>query len=121
MTSRLRLFTAEVSFNRSFVPSFGFGGTMQNQEFTATVRATPSRRTSVQSSFSWRRNDPLTLGELSLRTLSIQVTGGYAIAPWARIEGFYGTLSNTIARPGGLIDRTQFGFQIVTAHPMRIR
>jgi hypothetical protein len=121
LTSRLRLLTAEVSYNRSFIPSFGFGGTMQNQDFTALARATPSRRTSVQSSLSWRRNDPLTRGDLSLRTLSWQVTGGYAIQPWARIEGFYGSLSNTIDRPGGLIDRRQFGFQIVTAQPIRIR
>ena len=121
LTSQLRLVNVDVSYNRSFVPSFGFGGTMQNQDFTAQVRATPTRRTSVQSSFSWRRNDPLTAGELSLRTFWMQVTGGYAIQPWARIEGFYGALSTTFDRPGGVVDRTRFGVQIVTAQPIRIR
>jgi hypothetical protein len=121
LTSQLRLVNVDVSYNRSFVPSFGFGGTMQNQDFTAQVRATPTRRTYVQSTLSWRRNDPLTIGELSLHTFWMQVTGGYAIQPWARIEGFYGGLSSTFDRPGGVVDRTRFGFQIVTAKPIRIR
>jgi len=121
LTSQLRLVNVDVSYNRSFVPSFGFGGTMQNQDFTTQIRATPTRRTSVQSTFSWRRNDPLTVGELSLHTFWMQVSGGYAIQPWARVEGFYGALSNTINRPGGMVDRTRFGIQIVTAKPIRIR
>jgi hypothetical protein len=121
LTSQLRLVNVDVSYNRSFVPSFGFGGTMQNQDFTTQLQATPTRRTSVQSTFSWRRNDPLTIGELSLHTFWMQVSGGYAIQPWARIEGFYGALSNTIDRPGGMVDRTRFGVQIVTAKPIRIR
>jgi hypothetical protein len=121
LTSRLRAADVGVSYSRNFVPSFGFGGTMQNEDLTAQVRATPSRRTYVQSSFSWRQNDPLTVGELSLRTVWLQVTGGYAIQPWARIEGFYGALFNTIDRPGGRIDHRRLGFQIVTAQPMRIR
>jgi len=121
LTSQLRIVNVDVSYNRSFVPSFGFGGTMQNQDFTTQIRATPTRRTSVQSTFSWRRNDPLTVGELSLHTFWMQVSGGYAIQPWARVEGFYGALSNTINRPGGMVDRTRFGIQIVTAKPIRIR
>jgi hypothetical protein len=121
LTSRLRLVNVNVSYNRSFVPSFGFGGTMQNQDFTTQVQATPTRRTYVQSTYSWRRNDPLTIGELSLHTHWFQVVGGYSIQPWARIEGFYGASSDTVDRPGGVIDRTRIGFQIVTAQPIRIR
>jgi hypothetical protein len=121
LTARLRAASLDVSYNRSFVPSFGFGGTMQNEDLTAQVRATPSRRTYVQSSFSWRQNDPLTIGELSLRSYWLQVSGGYVIQPWARIEGFYGALSHTIDRPGGMVDRRRLGFQIVTAQSMRIR
>jgi hypothetical protein len=111
----------DVAYSRAFVPSFGFGGTMQNEDLTAQLRAALSRRAYAQSSFSWRRNDPLTLGEPSLRSRSLQVVAGYAVQTWMRVEGFYAAHWQTIDRPGGMLDRTRLGFQIVTSKPMRVR
>jgi hypothetical protein len=120
-TARLRRTNLDVAYSRSFVPSFGFGGTTQNEDLTAQVRIPLSRRISAQSSFSWRRNDPLTPGEPSLHSRRLEGAVDYGLAPWARVEGFFGTLSQSIDRPGGLAGRTQFGVEIITTAPMRIR
>jgi hypothetical protein len=121
LSVQLRATALQVAYSRAFVPSFGFGGTMQNQDLSARVHQTLSRRAYVQSSFSWQRNEPLTIGELSLHARSLQVVGGYTVQPWMRVEGFYADHTQNIDRPGGRVGRTRVGFQIVTTKPMRIR
>jgi hypothetical protein len=121
LTGVLRAAALDVVYSRAFVPSFGFGGTMQNEDLRAQLRMALSRRAYAQSAVSWQRNDPLTFGEPSLRSRSLQVVAGYAVQSWVRIEGFYGAHFQTIDRPGGVFDRTRIGFQIVTSKPMRVR
>jgi hypothetical protein len=75
----------------------------------------------TQSVFSWRRNEPLTVGELKLGSIWTEVLLGYAFQPWMRVEGFYADLSQEIARAGGELSRRRIGVQVVTATPMRIR
>jgi hypothetical protein len=110
----------EVSYSRSFVPSYGFGGTQENEELVGRLRLALTRAVYAQSGVSWRRNEPLIRG-LKLRTLSIGGSVGYLLAPWASIEGFYDSTSQTIDRPGGDVDRHRLGVQIITTKPMRIR
>jgi len=110
-----------VLYNRAFVPSYGFGGTTQNEELTARLNLPLSRRLSSRSSFAWRTNDPLTLGDLSLRSWWIEESIGYNVQPWVRMEAFYAGTRQTIDRPGGLMTRNRFGFQIITVKPLRIR
>jgi hypothetical protein len=115
--------TADVSlsYSRMFIPSYGFGGTMQNEEADARLRVPIARRVYVQGGVSWRRNDPLTELEFPLRSVWLEGTLGYAVTPWARLEGFYGGTHQDTDQPGGRLDRNRFGLQIVTGKPMRIR
>jgi hypothetical protein len=113
--------TLMAAYFRSFVPSFGFGGTVQNQELTAQVRAPFNRsRAYVVGGTSWRINTPLSPGEIELHSLWVNMTVGYEITRQLQIEGFYTGVFQDSQLPGGRLDRNQIGFQIVTAAPMRI-
>jgi len=111
----------DVSYSRSFVPSYGFGGTMQNEELTARLRLPLARRVYTSTGLSWRKNDPLLDIEPPLRSVWIEGTIGYAVSPSVHLEVFYGGTHQTIDRPGGQLDRNRIGFQVVTAKPVRIR
>jgi len=113
--------SVDVHYSRSFVPSYGFGGTMQNEEATGRVRFPLGRRVSASSALSWRRDDPLTIGEVPLRSFWIEGSVGYAATPWVRIEGFYAGTHQIIQRAGGTLDRNRAGIQVVTARPMKVR
>jgi uncharacterized protein (PEP-CTERM system associated) len=110
-----------LTYSQSFIPTYGFGGTMQNQELTGHLSLPLSRRLSQQSSVSWRRNESLVEGEPSLRSLWFTVALGYALHPAVRIEGFYDLAHQVIDRAGGVTNRNRLGFQLVTAKPVRIR
>ena len=111
----------DLLYSRSFVPSYGFGGTMQNEELTGRLRLPLGRRVYTASALSWRTDDPLTTGELPLRSVWLEASVGYAVTPRIRIEGFFNTTRQKIDRPGGVLDRNRIGFQVVTAKPVRIR
>lgn len=111
----------DLSYSRSFVPSYGFGGTLQNEDVTARLRLPLSRRLYTQTATSWRSDQPLTTGELKLHSLWIETAVGYAWQPWLRVEAFYGGTHQRIDRPGGALDRNRVGVQIVTTNPMRVR
>ena len=108
-------------YSRSFVPSYGFGGTQENEELTGHVRVPVAQYGYAQSSVAWRRNEPLVLGGPKLGTIFVQASIGYLLAPWAAIEGFYDSHSQEIAGPGGEISRRRIGAQIITTKSMRIR
>ena len=111
----------DLLYSRSFVPSYGFGGTMENEEASARFRLRLSRRAYSTSAVSWRRNDPLTVAELPLRSYWLEGTLGYAITPWVHLEMFYAGTRQTIDRPGGTLDRNRIGFQLTTAKPVRVQ
>lgn len=110
-----------VDYSRSFVPSFGFGGTLQNEELSAGARRPITRRSYASGVFAWMRNQPLVPGQLSLDSLWVAGTVGYVVNQWARLEVFYAGIHQTIDQPGGILNHNQFGVQIVTAKPMRIK
>jgi hypothetical protein len=114
-----------VGYIRSYIPSFGFGGTIQNQEIGVSYR-TPlfhSRRFYIDNSAVFRDNQPLTdTGEqLPLRSLRTYSSLGWEPQPWARLEVFYGRVQQSSLRAGGQLDRNRIGFQIVTSKPMRVQ
>jgi hypothetical protein len=121
LTRQFRTAGIDVSYGRRFVPSFGFGGTNQNEDLAARLRVALSPSVHTRGAVSWQRNDPLTAGGLSLRSRLVDLAIGYAFQPWAQIEAFFGHTSQTINRPGGSLSRNRIGFQIVTTKPMRIR
>ena len=121
LTRQFRTAGVDLLYSRAFVPSYGFGGTTQNAEATARVRVPLSRRVYSTSALSWRRNDPLTPGDLPLRSYWIEGGLGYAATPWVHVEAFYAGTRQTIDRPGGTFDRNRIGFQVTTAKPVRVQ
>jgi len=111
----------DVSYARSFVPSYGGGGTLSNEEFTTSLHVPIGRRVYSEGSVSWRRNEPLVAGYQPLTSIWAGGVFGYAVHPWLRVEGFYGATHQNIDRPGGRLNRHRLGVQVVTGTPMRIR
>lgn len=114
--------SAGASYARSFVPSFGFGGSNQNQELRTYVRM-PFRhnRLYVDGSAAWRRSEPFVLDELRLDTIWLRSTVGYGLTRWLRLEGFYAFTRQDSQVTGGEINRHRAGMQVVISQPMRIR
>ncbi len=117
--------TFHVGYLRSYIPSFGLGGTSSNQEIGVAFRAPlfNIRRLYTVQSAVFRDDTPLAtlatqLPFRSLRTFSIV---GWQADRWVRIEGFYARVQQTTERYGGQVYRNQVGFQIVTSKPVRIQ
>ena len=114
-----------VGYIRSYIPSFGFGGTIQNQEVGLGYR-TPifgSRHFYLDNSAVFRDNEPLTdtIEQLPLRSLRTYSSLGWEPQPWVRLEAFYTRVQQSSLRAGGRLDRNRVGFQIVTSKPMRMQ
>jgi len=117
--------TFHVGYLRSFIPSFGYGGTVQNEEAGIGFH-TPlfnSRHWYTDNSLVYRDNEPLTntVQQLPLRSLRTYSVIGWTPQGWVRVEGFYSRVQQTSLRVGGQIYRNRFGFQIVTSKPMRVQ
>lgn len=112
----------DVSYARSFIPSFGRGGTLSNDELTSKVHVPVGRRLYADGAVSWLRNRQVVVtDDLPLTTVWISGVVGYAVQPWIRLEGFYGSSRQNVDRPGGRMSRNRVGIQVVTAKPVRIR
>lgn len=110
-------------YERSYIPSFGFGGTFQNQQWDANIH-TPfgHSRAYVNGGVLWMNNDPLDItDQSSLRTLWLSGSVGYYLARWLSLEGFYGHTQQDAQRPGGQLTRNQIGFYVVASKPMKLR
>ena len=111
-----------LSYEKSFVPSFGFGGSSDSQEVRGFIHMPFSRsRIYVQSVGAWRRTDPLLAEELHLDTIQTNNTIGYAIARSFRVEAFHVFTRQDSRITGGEVNRQRAGAQIVVSQPMRIR
>lgn len=122
LTHRAERATLGAEYRRSYVPSLAFGGTNQSQEARGYVQMPLDRnRLYLQESASWRRTDPFVDTELSLDSIVLQSTLGYAVQSWFRIEGYHAftTQDNRVA--AGKISRHIAGVQFVVSEPMRIR
>jgi hypothetical protein len=114
-----------VGYQRMFLPSFGFGGALENRELNVSFYSPlfHSRRVYTEHDFSLRDNDPLieAPGRLRLRTMRINSRVGWAPQPWIRVEGFYSRAQQTTFLAGGDIGRNRIGVQIVTSRPVRVQ
>jgi hypothetical protein len=112
-----------ISYDRSFLPSFGFGGTNRAQQVLGWVDLPPiGHRVYMQASGAWRRTNPLQTGtELRLDTYQLRTSAGYALSRWMRAEGFYLFTRQDSIVTGGEINRHRIGAEIVLSQPMRIR
>ena len=119
-----QLTTVHVGYTHSFIPSFGFGGTVKNDELGVGFH-TPlfgSRRFFFDQSAVYRDTEPLTniTEQLPLVSLRTHTVFGWVPQPWVRFEAFYARVQQTSRQPGGALYRNRIGFQIVTSKPMRV-
>jgi hypothetical protein len=120
LTRRTQKSDFEAAYSRTFVPSYGFGGTTQNEEFTASLYVPFSRRLYGRAGTALRRNEPLTPGVPPLRSFWLEGSFGYTVNPSVRVEAIYGGAHQEVDRPGGIINRNRYGVQVVTTKPLRI-
>jgi len=112
----------DVTYSRSFVPAFAFGGTYQNEEIAGFVRVPISQRLYTHSSVAWRRNESLGGEFVNLTSLWTEAILGFAVQRWVRLEVFYsGSHQSAADIPGGVQGRNRIGFQIVAVKPLRVR
>jgi hypothetical protein len=121
LSHRLQRATLGIDYERSYVPSFAFGGTNQSQETRGFVMM-PLRRNRLylEESAAWRRTDPLLAQELPLDSIWLHTTVGYAIQRWFRIEGYHAFSRQDVRLNNGQINRNVIGVQFVVARPVRI-
>ena len=109
------------SYQRSFIPSYGFGGTFQNEEWVGSVSVPFARnRAYVDGSVSYFNNDALQADQPSLRSLWFSTKVGYRATRWLRIEGFYNNVSQEADFARGNLSRNLIGFQVITSKPMKL-
>jgi hypothetical protein len=122
ITHDARRATLGAAFERTFVPSFGFGGSNQSEQLRGFVRMPFDRhRLYYQGSAAWRRSNPLIANELELDTIWIRSTLGYSASRWLRVEGFHAFTRQDSQVTGGEINRHRVGVQVVVSQPMRIQ
>ena len=116
------LATVGASFQRQYVPSFGFGGSSNSQELRGYVQMPlPQRGLYTQLSAAWRKTMPFQSETLELDTFWLRSTVGYTVARWMRAEGLYTFTRQDSVVTGGEVDRHRVGVQVVISQPMRIR
>jgi hypothetical protein len=114
--------TVGASFERMFVPSFGFGGSNQSEQLRGFVRMPFNRsRIYYQGSAAWRRSNPFIANELELDTYWVRSTLGYSVSRWLRFEAFHAFTRQDSQVTGGEINRQRAGAQIVVSQPVRIQ
>ena len=110
------------SYERSFVPSFGFGGSNESQEVRGYVHMPISKnRAYAQASLAWRHSVPYLATDLELDSILARSTLGYAVARWCRLEGVYAFTRQDSKVTGGEMNRHRIGAQVVISQPMRIQ
>jgi hypothetical protein len=114
-------------YDRSSLPSFGFGGLSASEVFHAGMSIPLARgRMFASSGFSWRRNEPTgvledpELGGITLNSYWWNSSFGFHATRWLRAEAFY-ALTHQVSDAQGNVDRHRIGIQFVTHKPMRIQ
>jgi hypothetical protein len=113
---------ASLTYQRSFIPSFGFGGTFQNEEWVANLRLPFARnRAYTEGGFAWFNNEPLIDLQPTLRSTFFSGKVGYRLSRWLSAEGYYERSQQNAEVAGSRLDRNRGGFRFVASRPMRLR
>ncbi len=122
ITRALERATVGAGYERSFLPSFGFGGASSSQAVRAHITMPLGQRVYVQSSGSWRRTSPFDDAGFVLDSVRLRSALGFAATRWARVEALYTyTQQGSFVTAGGRVVRHRAGVQFVISQPMRIR
>jgi len=123
LSHAVRGVTFDTGFERSFTPTFGFGGMTAKQEVHARVHVPFARgRMFASGGVTYRKNTPVLTITSPIELSSYWTTGafGYAVARWLRVETFL-SVNHQNSSAQGNVDRTRVGVQFVTSKPMRIQ
>jgi hypothetical protein len=123
MSHAVRQATFDAGYERSFVPSFGFGGMTASEEARVGVNVPFLQgRMYTAGRVTWRRNTPVLSTSFPIELTSWWTSGtvGYAVARWLRMEVFL-TRTHQESSAQGNVDRTRVGVQFVTLKPVRIQ
>lgn len=114
-----------VAYINSYLPAFGFGGVIKNQEINGSLHLEIAHRPHLytEQTAMFRNDTPLvaTTLQLPLRSFIAYSVFGWEPDRWVRIEAFYVRVNQTSLQPGGVIYRDRVGIQIVTSKPMRMQ
>jgi hypothetical protein len=121
LTQRAKRLVLSASYSRSFIPSFGFGGTFQNEEWQGSVHVPfHGTRGYIDGSVARYDQDPLEATQPSLRSVWISGTLGFRLTRWLSAEGYYAQSQQNAQVAGGDLGRHQVGFRMRAAKPMRL-
>ena len=123
ITQRMRQASFDASYQREFMPSFGFGNLIASQVFRGGASVPFARgRAFVSGGVTYRRSDPVVQRDIlvELDSLWTQATFGYGLVRWLRMESFVSWNHQTSSARGNT-ERTRVGVQFVTLKPMRIQ
>lgn len=111
-----------LKYERSFIPSFAFGGTFQNQELVGSLHVPFAKnRAYSNGNVAWYSSDPLTGNPPSLRSIWFSGKLGYRASRWLSVEGYFERSQQDSARAGGQRTRNQVGVQLVTSKPIKLQ
>ena len=110
---------ATLRYGRAFLPSFGFGGTFQNEELRGTLRTSLSRWLQWSGGVAVSDNDPLEPGDPTLRAVSAQTSLGWIVGRRLRLELFGVHVSQDSGLAGGRVLRTRAGVQATVSQTVR--
>jgi hypothetical protein len=120
LTQETERATVGASFERQYVPSFGFGGSSNSHELRGWIMMPLRPGLYTQSSAAWRRMKPFETDVLQLDTIWIRSTVGYALARSAQVELLYTFTRQDTIVTGGEVNRHRIGVQFVISQPMRL-
>jgi hypothetical protein len=123
ITQKIRQASIDASYERAFMPSFGFGGLTAYQTLrVGTTVPFAAGRAFVTGGVTSRRTDPVILRDIlvELDSYWTYASAGYFVARWLRMEGFL-TVNRQISSAQGDVERTRVGIQFVTSKPVRIQ
>ena len=118
---RGRQATGDLSYRRTFVPSFGFGGTFQNEELRAGLRLPLSKWVEWGGGAAASRSEPLRPDDPTLKTVSVQSSLAWTVKRRLRLEGYGTYLFQDSGLAGGRVGRTRAGVQASVTDTLRAR
>ena len=110
---------ATFGYGRTFLPSFGFGGTFQNEELRADLRTAMTRSLSWSGSLALSKNEPLQPGDPTLRSVSARTALGWTVKRQLRFDAFVVHVSQDSGLAGGHVLRTRAGVQATVTQTVR--
>jgi len=121
LISESRRTHVDARYARHFVPSYGFGGTMQDDDVSGRFVFQITRGFYSRAAASWRRSEPLTQSETRIRSRWVDAAFGYGTRAGIQFELFWSTTRQTVNQLNGELGRHQVGFHVIATRPMRIR